>query len=130
VLTVLSYRRDKPAFFFAAFAFLILLPASNLFFPIGTIMAERLLYLPFLGVVGALVLAFEGMAAKRKLPAPVVLAVLGVLAVACCARTIVRNPDWTIERWPRLALQVVPKLSKFTGYLPRNLLNPTRPPRE
>ena len=51
-MLVWLWKRSRPAFFFACFGFLNLLPASNLLFPIGTIMAERLLYLPLAGLAG------------------------------------------------------------------------------
>jgi hypothetical protein len=54
-LTVILWNRNRQAFFFAAFALLNFLPASNLLFPIGTMMAERLLYLPLAGLVAAVV---------------------------------------------------------------------------
>ncbi len=98
VLIVLLSRRDRLVFFFACFASLSLLPASNLFFPIGTIMAERLLYLPLVGVVAVFVLVAEGIGIKLKLPRTVVLGFFAVLAAALCLRTIVRNPDWTSDR--------------------------------
>ncbi len=59
VLAAILWKRNRLAFFFAGFAFLNLLPASNLLFPIGTIMAERLLYLPLAGLVAAVVLAVD-----------------------------------------------------------------------
>jgi hypothetical protein len=87
------YRAQRTAFFLAGFAFLTLLPASNLAFPIGTIMAERFMYLPSIGLLGCIVLglyALGGRLGNRRL-APVVLAVIGV---AFAVRTWVRNADW------------------------------------
>jgi len=51
IAVVLLYRWNRAAFFLACFAFLNFVPASNLLFPIGTIMADRLLYLPSLGLL-------------------------------------------------------------------------------
>jgi tetratricopeptide (TPR) repeat protein len=88
VLAVILWNRNRLAFFFAAFAFLNLLPASNLLFPIGTIMAERLLYLPLVGLVAAVVLAVD-------IPSITV----GVLLVALFGvRTWVRNVDWADDK--------------------------------
>lgn len=97
-LTAVFSRRNKAVLFFSSVAFLGLLPASNLLFPIGTVMAERLLYLPLIGFVAVFVLAAEKFAANWKISAPVVVSFFVVLAAAFCVRTIMRNPDWTSDR--------------------------------
>jgi tetratricopeptide (TPR) repeat protein len=91
VVTVvfLLYGRHPKAFFFAGFAFLAFLPVSNLLFPIGTIMAERLLYLPSVGLMACLVLAIYAIP-FRAAPA----AILCLLALAFTGRTWARNNDW------------------------------------
>ena len=73
-----------------------LLPAANLFFVSGTIMAERLAYLPSLGgclILGHLV-ARAHAAVGRGWPTRVLIA--GTLAVllALSWGTVRRNPDW------------------------------------
>jgi len=96
IAVVLLYRWNRTAFFLACFAVLNFLPASNLFFPIGTIMADRLLYLPSLGLLACLVLAVYAVGEKPKFAmlAPVA---LGVIVAGFAARTWVRNPDWQSE---------------------------------
>jgi protein O-mannosyl-transferase len=96
IAIVLVYRWNRTAFFLACFAFLNFVPASNLFFPIGTIMADRLLYLPSLGLLACLVLAVYAGAQKAKFAmlAPVA---LGVIVSGFAARTWVRNQDWQSE---------------------------------
>jgi tetratricopeptide (TPR) repeat protein len=96
IAVVLLYRWNRAAFFLACFAFLNFVPASNLLFPIGTIMADRLLYLPSLGLLACLVLAVYACAQKPKfaLLAPVV---LGVIVCGLAVRTWVRNRDWQTE---------------------------------
>ncbi len=90
---ILLYARQRTAFFLAAFAFLAFLPASNLLFPLGTIMAERLLYLPLVGLLACLVLGLD--AAGRRLRAPwVAPAVIGVFLCGFTLRTWARNADW------------------------------------
>ena len=42
---IVAYRRSRPAFYFALIGLLAFLPSSNLFYPIGTIRAERFLLL-------------------------------------------------------------------------------------
>ena len=85
------WRRDRTMFFFAAFAVVCFLPTANLLFPTGSIMAERFLYLPSVGVIGAAVLGIFSLTPRR---APAVLcAIAAVLAV----RTYARNADWQSE---------------------------------
>jgi tetratricopeptide (TPR) repeat protein len=87
------YRVNRTAFFLGCFAFLTLLPVSNLAFPIGTIMAERFMYLPSVGLVACLVLGVYAAGERwgnRKL-APVLLALIGT---GFAARTLSRNADW------------------------------------
>jgi tetratricopeptide (TPR) repeat protein len=90
---ILLYRWSRTAFFLACFAFITYLPTANLLFPIGTIMAERFLYLPSIGVIGCAVLG--GHAAARRYNALRLAAVAIVIVAACLAvRTWVRNSDW------------------------------------
>jgi protein O-mannosyl-transferase len=93
---LLFWRRRRAAFFAAAFAVLTYLPASNLLFMSGTIMAERLLYLPSIGVIACLVMAVHaaGVRVRWTPTAPVALA---LVAAAFMVRTWIRNPDWSDE---------------------------------
>ncbi len=85
-LLAVLWTRNRLAFFFGCFGFLNLLPASNLLFPIGTIMAERLMYLPLLGIVACLIIAIP-----RALPMVLVCSIVAAFSV----RTWIRNLDWT-----------------------------------
>jgi hypothetical protein len=97
-----SYRSHKPVFFFVAFFLVMLAPTSNLAMPIGSIMAERFLYLPSVGFAGCLVLAVYGATGMRllgsgryrRVAAPVVLA---LVCAALAGRTFARNFDWYDE---------------------------------
>ena len=62
------------------------LPAANLLFPVGTVMGERLAYLPSLGLCLLLAPLLLRLASKEV--------VLGVLVVLFAARTAWRNLDW------------------------------------
>ena len=91
--------RRRPA---AAFGLLLLglsfAPVSNLLLPIGTLMAERLLYLPSAGfalVAGALVDAGRERFPRR---APAATVGLAVLLAALAARSIVRLGDFRDDR--------------------------------
>jgi protein O-mannosyl-transferase len=93
---VLVFRWNRTAFFLACFAFFNFAPASNLFFPIGTIMADRLLYLSSLGLLACLVLAIYPAAEKPKFAmlAPLVLC---LIISGFAVRTWIRNQDWQTE---------------------------------
>lgn len=94
IAVALLYRRNKPAFFGACFAFLAILPASNLVIPVGTIMGERLLYLPAVGFSICLTIALYSICRRAGVRghAPLVVGILVVVAFG--ARTWVRNKDW------------------------------------
>jgi tetratricopeptide (TPR) repeat protein len=90
-VAIVCYRRSKPVFFCIAFFFAALAPTSNVAILIGTIMAERFLYLPSIGFAGCLVWAVYTVCTRFPKAAPVVLA---LVAVAFAARTYTRNFDW------------------------------------
>jgi tetratricopeptide (TPR) repeat protein len=87
-LAVVLLWKNRTCALFLMLAFVAILPAANLLFPIGTIMAERLLYLPCVGVIfGIVALAYRGLG--RMAPY-----LLGVLLAALAVRTFARNADW------------------------------------
>jgi tetratricopeptide (TPR) repeat protein len=90
---LLMFRFNRTVFFFAGLAFVTFLPASNLVFPIGTIMAERFLYLPSIALAVCVVLALYAIGRRAGLArlAPVTLC---LIVAAFTARTWVRNFDW------------------------------------
>jgi tetratricopeptide (TPR) repeat protein len=84
------YKRNRPAAFLLLFALVNLAPAANLLFPIGTIFADRLVYLPALGVIGAIAAARpKGERAWR-----IASVAASVILLLCAARTYTRNSDW------------------------------------
>jgi tetratricopeptide (TPR) repeat protein len=89
----LLYRRNRTAFFFAAFAAVTFAPGSNLLFATGTIMAERLIYLPCLGVMACVVLAIYAISQRVSMPVLPPIAV-GLILAAFLMRTWDRNADW------------------------------------
>jgi tetratricopeptide (TPR) repeat protein len=94
----LLFRRNKTAFFAAGFAFLTFLPTSNLVIPMGSIMAERFLYLPAVGFSICLIFALYsicGLLRSRTL-APVLLGLL--ITTGLGTRTWARNRDWRDNR--------------------------------
>jgi hypothetical protein len=95
-LALRSYRREKRIGFFIAWFFVTVAPTANLFLPIGSIMAERFLYLPALGVIGCVVAVLE--TAGWRWESRWAWAALGVILLACAGRTFARNSDWRDER--------------------------------
>ncbi|XP_051170754.1 protein O-mannosyl-transferase TMTC2 [Leptopilina boulardi] len=96
--------------------FLVLpfLPASNLFFYVGFVIAERILYLPSIGAcltIGAAISGTYGVAKKSgcKKVAKGILVLTMLLLGLMSARTILRNTDWYDEEsLYRSALRVNP----------------------
>ena len=91
----LSERAHKSVVVALSFIIFPYLPASNLFFPVGFVVAERVLYLPSMGLcmlvaLGACSLAITG----PKPVKPVVVLALVSLLLAHSSRTLVRNRDW------------------------------------
>lgn len=69
----------------------LFLPGSNLLFPIGTLMGERLAYLPSAGLAMILAVLLHERFKKRR---NVLVAALVVVALLYGSRTVVRNLDW------------------------------------
>jgi tetratricopeptide (TPR) repeat protein len=87
-------RRRKAIFFFVGFSALALLPVANLVAPIGSIMAERFLYLPAVGFAGCSVAAVYAGCRRLGFGANAAPALLCVIAGALGIRTFLRNADW------------------------------------
>jgi tetratricopeptide (TPR) repeat protein len=95
-VTVLQARRHRATSFLVAFFLVALLPSANLVLLIGTIMAERFLYLPLVAfAAGVALVTFAG--ARRLVPrhAPLTAgALLALVAFAYGVRAARRNVDW------------------------------------
>jgi tetratricopeptide (TPR) repeat protein len=90
LLLFAAARGGKPRL--AAFAFLVPLAGSlHLLFPLGTIFAERLLYLPMLGAALAFGLGVEELSRRRRDLAALA---TGAALLACTVRLWSRIPDW------------------------------------
>ncbi len=90
-LLVLMYRWNRGVFFLFCLGLVWLAPASNLLFPTGTIMAERLLYLVSVGVIACVVLGVRYFDPRTGT------ALLCLLTIALATRTWARNRDWKDE---------------------------------
>jgi tetratricopeptide (TPR) repeat protein len=90
---LLMFRFNRTVFFVAGLAFVTFLPASNLVIPIGTIMAERFLYLPSIALAVCVVLALYAIGRRAGVArlAPVTLC---LIVAAFTVRTWARNLDW------------------------------------
>ena len=93
-------RTAKALYFFPLFFWIAYLPTSNLPIAIGSIMAERFLYLPSIGLAGCAVAAVVRWwrPGVLHLPERVWWGVPAAVCVAFAARTYARNADWTDER--------------------------------
>jgi tetratricopeptide (TPR) repeat protein len=139
VVAIRSYQRSKPVFFFVFFFFGTLLPSSNLIpnptfgqslldptsWCIGSIMAERFLYLPLIGFVGCVVLAVYSIcgrviphlgvspSAQRVWLQVVAPTSLSLVVVAYGVRAFHRNDDWKDDEtlWTR-AVETCPNSFK------------------
>ena len=106
LVAIRNYHRNKPLFFFVMFFFITILPTANLLRIIGSIMAERFLYMPLIGFAGCVVLAVYAICrqfipqldvsawAQRIWLQVVARTALSLIVVAYGARSFLRNPDW------------------------------------
>ena len=88
------YRRSRTGLFLIGFWALTMLPATNLLVTTGTILAERLLYLPSVAFAAALAIGAYRLAKRAGLRPGVAAGILAAIGAAYGARTYQRNPDW------------------------------------
>jgi tetratricopeptide (TPR) repeat protein len=102
VVVAFLWRRTRPLFFFTGFFFVALAPTANVIILIGSIMAERFMYLPSVGLAGCVAVALGALnrrfAVTRPLAAQVTWIAVGAASLALAARTYARNFDWHDER--------------------------------
>jgi tetratricopeptide (TPR) repeat protein len=112
------HRISKPAFFAVGFALATFSIASNLVVSIGTIMAERLLYLPSIGFCLAAALAVRGLCerlfADARLARGVFAGVVAVVVILNGYRAHLRGADWfSNETLPLADLKTSPGSAKI-----------------
>ncbi|PSN43004.1 Transmembrane and TPR repeat-containing protein [Blattella germanica] len=97
IATFLSYAILLLLTYVASLAFLILpfLPASNLFFPVGFVVAERILYIPSMGLCMLVAYGWSIMAQKRC--KKLAWLSIGFLLLVHGCKTYTRNLDWESE---------------------------------
>jgi len=105
ILLALLIRRNPAACFFGAFFFVSLIPTANLLMLIGSIMAERFLYLPSIGFAACLTAAALAIPRRNS----VVIPVLAVIILAFGTRSWYRGIEWTdgMQLW-RSGVQAAP----------------------
>lgn len=88
-----GWRHSRPVALAALIWVIFFLPASNVLFPTGTVMAERLAYLPSLGL--CLALGHFGAAFATARMRRIAVVALASVVIACfAARSFVRIPAW------------------------------------
>jgi len=93
-LWFIALKRSKMLSISVALFGLPLLFVSNIPFTFGTIMGERLLYIPSLGFIMLLVMLFEWLTAGLLRKNAIGIAVLILVSVVYGGRTFARNFDW------------------------------------
>ncbi|RWS17971.1 transmembrane and TPR repeat-containing protein 2-like protein [Dinothrombium tinctorium] len=79
-----------------ALAILPFIPATNLFFYVGFVVAERVLYIPSFGYCLLVAIGIDTLM-KRKTSRFITVIALSILLMSFSLRTFVRNIDWSTE---------------------------------
>lgn len=94
LLTLATPRAPVPGLV-AGWFLLTILTVSNLFFPIGVLIAERTLYLPSFAMCLIAGLAWDAAMRSTQMESKrLAYALATVTVVFFSARTVIRNPDW------------------------------------
>jgi Flp pilus assembly protein TadD len=111
----LSFRGGRRASACVGLTALTFLPVSNLLVPTGTIMGERLFYLPSVGLCLLAGLAMESFAqaGRSRAVRSGAAALVAIVCIALTARTAIRNHDWAnSEILFRSVIRVFPENAK------------------
>ncbi|KAK3927210.1 Protein O-mannosyl-transferase TMTC4 [Frankliniella fusca] len=97
------------------------LPASNLFFRVGFVLAERVLYLPSLGFCMLVVLGMQVVLNNKPQYKKIIMITYACVLVIFCARSINRSNEW-LEEYTlfRSALAVCPSNAKVHYNVAKN----------
>ncbi|RUS90441.1 hypothetical protein EGW08_001782 [Elysia chlorotica] len=90
-------QRSRAVVMSLALMVLPFIPASNLFFPVGFVVAERILYTPSFGFCLLVALGFQALRDSAGSSRPVINALLMCLVISHAAKTYHRNFDWESE---------------------------------
>jgi hypothetical protein len=97
LLCVYLVRANGTTAFTLLSGFLLLLPASNLIFMTGTIMAERLVYLPSIALIALIAVAVSSMTGRMPWRSRAIAAICAVVVAVFATLTIARNRVWHDE---------------------------------
>jgi Tfp pilus assembly protein PilF len=118
-----SYRGSRRAFLCVGFTLVTFSLASNFLIPIGTIMGERLFYLPSAGLCLLAGVAWQRVAEWRRRATPSFVrgvgpALMAAVIVLLSVRTVLRNRDWQDHMTLFLhAVEVAPNSAKVHSNL-------------
>ncbi|XKL65096.1 hypothetical protein PGB90_005182 [Kerria lacca] len=117
ILTDFEYQRHTPVTLGLLFLITPFLPASNLLFTVGFVVAERLLYIPSMGII--LLVVYGGQILSHKIALnfhkswPVTVGFF-LLVVLYISKTMQRNQDWkNRESLIKAGLSTVPSNAKM-----------------
>lgn len=129
--SVWAWRRSWHAFYWLGFFGVTFAIVSNAILPIGTILGERLLYVPSIGLCMLLAIAVMGLSslfsARPAVVHGVFAVVMGGIVGGHVLRTLARIEDWkTEERLYLRDLQTVPRSAKAMNNAAAILVNQER----
>ena len=93
-----STRFSGAIIFAAAWMVIPFIPASNIFFPVGFVIAERVLYIPSMGFCLLVSIGLTRILHYCKSGRPVLVSLFYLLVLSHSLRTISRNTDWMDEK--------------------------------
>lgn len=112
-----NYSQVDSLIFSCALIILPFIPATNLFFYVGFVVAERILYIPSMGYCLLLTIGIERLL-KRKSFRTLIFLLLSILLVSFAVKTLLRNQDWlTEENLYRSGIPINPPKGKYMSKL-------------
>lgn len=90
-------KRNRVIIMSLSLMILPFVPASNLFFPVGFVVAERILYTPSMGFSMLVALGFQILLDNKQNLKPLLWGMLSLLLLTHSVKTFVRNGDWESE---------------------------------
>lgn len=96
-VALFSSKTSKALIMALAMIGLPFLPASNLFFPVGFVVAERILYIPSMGFCLLVALGLNALAKYNAGAKKTTRCLLAILLIMDGLKCVVRNHDWRSE---------------------------------
>ena len=91
------------------------IPASNLFFPVGFVVAERILYVPSMGYILLVVIGWKKLRNEYKTISNIL---ISMILIFFALKTVDRNPEWfSDETLFKAAIRVNPRNAKLYNNL-------------